>query len=407
MSELKVAVVGGGAAGFFAAIHAKQTAPESSVVIFEQSKKVLSKVKVSGGGRCNVTNGTESLKELVEGYPRGGKLLKKLFKQFNNRDTISWFEKKGVKLKCESDGRVFPVSDSSQTIIDCLMKEIDQSKISIVQNKVLSITPKDSGYLLKGKIIADHFHKVIIATGGSPKLQGFEWLQRLGHEIASPVPSLFTFNMPKHPITKMMGVVASNASVTILGTKLQASGPLLITHWGLSGPAVLKLSSKAARTLSDKNYSFDIGVNWVNLKNEQEVRTELETLILKRPKKFLANQKPFELSERLWLYLLDNSGLSHQKPWGELGKKGINKLVACLCQDQYHIQGKTTFKEEFVTCGGISLESINHNTLESKSNPGLFFAGEVLDIDGITGGYNFQAAWTTAFVAANHLTSSN
>lgn len=403
MSELKVAIIGGGAAGFFAAIHAKYAIPGASVTIFEQSKKLLSKVKVSGGGRCNVTNGTQSLKELVEGYPRGSRVLKKLFKQFNNQDTISWFEDRGVKLKCEPDGRVFPMSDNSQTIIDCLMKEINKEQIVIHQNKVSKLIMNDDKFEIQGKVLTASFDKVIVATGGAPKKQGFDWLQELGHEINPPVPSLFTFNMPKNPITKMMGVVAENASVSIAGSKLQTSGPILITHWGISGPAVLKLSAHAARLLADKNYSFDISVNWINLKNEQDVRTNLQDLADQHPKKYLSNQKPFELSERLWLYLLSQSGLSHQKLWGELGKKGMNKLIATLCQDHYSVQGKTTFKEEFVTCGGVSLSSVHSNSMESKSCPGLFFAGEVLDIDGVTGGYNFQAAWTTAYVAANHL----
>ena len=403
---MNVIVIGGGAAGFFAAISAKQHHPNARVTILEKSNKLLSKVRISGGGRCNVTNGTTSRKELLDGYPRGRNLMKKLTSTFDNVDTQKWFEKRNVKLKTEKDGRVFPVTDQSATIVNCLFNEAEQLDIEIrTKEKVEKITPLQDRievHSSSGKFEVD---KVIIATGGSPKKEGLTWLEELGHEIVPPIPSLFTFNMPNHPIIKLMGVVAKNAQVTIQGTKLKSSGPLLITHWGMSGPAVLRSSAFGARELASKNYDFSITVNWVN-EDENSVRKTLTEISKNHSQKFLSSYRPFDLAERIWQYLLDKSKMDQNKRWSELGKKGINKLISILTNDEYPVKGKTTFKEEFVTGGGISLNSINHNTLESKYQKGLYFAGEVLDIDGITGGYNFQAAWTTGFVAGQLNTSS-
>ena len=399
---MKVAVIGGGAAGFFAAIAVKENHPSAEVTIYEKTKNTLSKVRISGGGRCNVTNGCSTIKQLADGYPRGAKKLKKAFKKFSNLDTQQWYIDRGVVLKTEADNRVFPVSDDSASIVNCLMSEIHRLGITLklktgienmlaVDHKiVLDVSRSDL------KVVAD---KVIIAVGGSPKRSGLDWLGQLGHKIIDPVPSLFTFNMPESNITDLMGVVAPNALVTIQGTKLKSNGSLLITHWGMSGPAILKLSSLAARNLSETHYQCTVQINWVNVSNHDLVTQELNNISEEHSKKYVANIRPFNLPDRLWTYILIKCNIPTDKPWAELGKKNINKLVTHLTNDCYDVKGKTTFKEEFVTCGGVSLESIDFNTMQSHIVPNLYFAGEVIDIDGITGGYNFQAAWTTAWIA--------
>lgn len=402
-SPLKVAVIGGGAAGFFAAIQAKTNFPEANVFLFEKSQKVLAKVKISGGGRCNVTNGCSSVSELIKGYPRGEKKLKSLFYTFNNLDTQAWFTQRGVALKTEEDGRVFPKSDSSQTIIDCLFEEISQLQIPVKMGKeVVSLKPFSNGKIeiqFKGESNTEQFDKVIVASGGSPKLTGLKWLEDLGHNIETPIPSLFTFNIPNNPIKELMGLSAPNALVKIQGTKLSSQGPLLITHWGFSGPAVLKLSAFGARILYDLNYQYKIQVNWVGNKNAEDVKLQLEEELISFPKKQIGNVKVFGFANRLWHFLVSKSGLSIDKIGQEIGKKQINKLIEVLTNDIYEVSGKTTFKEEFVTCGGVCLDSVDLQTMQSKVVKNLYFAGEVLDIDGITGGYNFQAAWSTGFVA--------
>ena len=397
---MKVAVIGGGAAGFFSAISVKENHPDAEVHLLEKTNKLLSKVRISGGGRCNVTNGCKNIKELSEGYPRGSKKLKKAFKIFDNKDTWKWFEARGVSLKTEPDNRVFPVSDNSQSIIDCLQKEVNNTGI-IIQEKfgVTAISPNETGIDLTINGESIYFDKVIVASGGSPKKSGLYWLENLGHKIEDPVPSLFTFNMPKESITDLMGVVASNATVNIQGTKLKSTGPLLITHWGMSGPAILKLSAHGARLLSERQYAFTAQVNWISISNNEAVAEELRNIISDHPKKYISNIRPFDLPTRLWDFILNKCEIPHEKPWGDIGKKQINKLVTHLTNDVYEVKGKTTFKEEFVTCGGVSLESIDMNTMQSRHVPNLYFCGEVMDIDGITGGYNFQAAWTTAFIA--------
>lgn len=398
---MKVAVIGGGAAGFFSAISVKDNYPNAKVVILEKSLKILSKVKVSGGGRCNVTNGTTSISDLAKAYPRGGKQLKKAFKIFNTKHTMEWFESRGVALKVEPSNHVFPVSNDSQTIIDCFLKQCKRLNIAIkTKASVKSIEPKNGQLVLHfNHKASETFDKVIVATGGSPKRSGLEWLEALGHEIKNPVPSLFTFKIPKNDITKLMGIAVKSALVTVQGTKLKQCAPLLITHWGMSGPAILKLSAFGARILSDRNYQFKAQVNWTGIQNVNLVFENLENIAKKHPNKLLQNAKPFDLSERLWLFLLSKAELSHQKKWGELGKKGLNKLTSILTFDVYEVNGKTTFKEEFVTCGGVSLASIDFKTMQSRVCKNLYFSGEVLDIDGITGGYNFQSAWTTGFIA--------
>lgn len=402
MKIKKVAIIGGGAAGFFAAVQAKANHPEAAVTIFEKAKKLLAKVKISGGGRCNVTNGCTDIKVLAKAYPRGGKKLKRAFRTFSTPDTMEWFESRGVRLVIQEDNCVFPVSQNSQSIIDCLMLEARILGVDIEMTagvKTIKRVGEELELGFGGKHPARRMNKVIVATGGSPKRSGLEWLEALGHKIEDPVPSLFTFNMPEEAVTKLMGIVVEKTLVSIQGTKLKGDGPLLVTHWGMSGPAILKLSAFGARLLSEMGYEFKVQVNWVNEVNNELVRSELKKIEAEHPNKILANYRPYLLPERLWHYLLEKSDLSLKKRWGELGKKGLNKLIAVLTNDVYSVKGKTTFKEEFVTCGGVSLESIDFNTMQSRVCPNLYFAGEVMDIDGITGGYNFQSAWTTGFIA--------
>lgn len=401
--NMKVAIIGGGAAGFFAAIAAKENYRDAEVFILEKSKKLLSKVKVSGGGRCNVTNGTTAIKELAKAYPRGEKKLKQAFRTFSTSDTMAWFEARDVPLMIQEDNCVFPVSQSSQSIIDCFMKEAKRLGVQIETGAGVQSIQMDNGRFILNFQKADKktriFDKVIIATGGSPKRSGLEWLEILGHKIEEPVPSLFTFNMPEETVTKLMGIVVENAGASIQGTKLKSAGPLLITHWGMSGPAILKLSAFGARILSELGYTFKVQVNWVNIQNENLVRAELAKIVKEHSNKILANFRPYLLPERLWHFLVEKCELPLKKKWSELGKKGMNKLTNILTNDVYSVRGKTTFKEEFVTCGGVSLQSIDFNTMQSKVCKNLYFAGEVMDIDGITGGYNFQSAWTTAYIA--------
>jgi len=401
---MKIAIIGGGAAGFFAAISAKEHHAAAQVILFEKSNKLLAKVRISGGGRCNVTTGCTSTKLLTEAYPRGGKALKKAFQVFHPKDTMAWFESRGVALKTEADGRVFPVSNNSQTIIDCLMKATQKLGIQIEMSKGIKAICPTAGERLRLEFSDKNaspltFDKVIVATGGSPKRSGLEWLEGLGHQVVDPLPSLFTFNMPAESVTKLMGVVAEDALVSVQGTKLKSAGPVLVTHWGMSGPAVLKLSSLAARILHEKSYEFTAQINWINIPNQNAIIAELNDIIAEHSQKMLSSVKPFSLPQRLWLYLLKRSEMPTDKRWGELGKKGQNKLTTTLSNDIYEVKGKTTFKEEFVTCGGVSLESIDMKTMQSRACPNLYFAGEVMNIDGITGGFNFQAAWTTGFIA--------
>ena len=397
---MDVAVIGGGAAGFFAAISCKTHHPEASVIIYEKSDKLLAKVKVSGGGRCNVTHACFTNSQLVKFYPRGEKQLKKAFAQFTTTDTVKWFEGRGVRFKTEADGRMFPVTDSSQTIINCLLREIDKLGISILLHQPIMAIDKENDTFkltLRDKII--YADKVIIASGGSPKTEGFDWLKELGHTIEPPVSSLFTFNMPNESVKSLMGVSVDNASVRIPGTKLKTEGPLLITHWGMSGPAILKLSAWGARILKDFNYQFTIQVNWLGLLNEDKAREILLEETRVHPKKKISNSNPFQLPNRLYLFLLSKIEINPETTLEEVGKRNQNRLLNTLLNDEYKVEGKTTFKEEFVTCGGVSLNDVSMDTMGSKKCKGLYFSGEVLDIDGVTGGFNFQAAWTTGFIA--------
>ncbi len=398
---MKVAVIGGGAAGFFSAISAKTHNPDAQVTIYEKSDKLLSKVRISGGGRCNVTHHCFKIHELVKFYPRGEKPLKKAFGIFSPVDTISWFNERGVELKTEADGRMFPVSDSSKTIIDCLMNEVHNLGIGIKKKLAIKTLRESENNLILGFKNGEskEVDKIIVATGGSPRPEGFNWLRKSRHNIEEPVPSLFTFNMPDEPITKLMGVVADSVSVKIMGSKLKSEGPLLITHWGMSGPAILKLSSFGARELNVMNYEFKVLINWTGELSEQEIRKVLKEVVQEYGKKRIHNVNPFELPGRLWEFLIAKVEVGKNMIWQNMGKKNINRMVHILMNDEYSVRGKTTFKEEFVTCGGISLQDVDIKSMQSKKMPNLYFAGEVLDIDGVTGGFNFQAAWTTGFIA--------
>jgi len=397
---MKIAVIGGGAAGFMAAITAKETNPQASVTIFEKTDKVLVKVKVSGGGRCNVTNATFSISQLIKNYPRGGRELKKSFNHFFTTDTVNWFENRGVTLKTEADNRMFPSSNSSQTIVDLLLNTAENLAIRLsYKSKITALTASENGINLSINGETLIFDKVIIASGGSPKESGLDWLKKLGYEIVSPVPSLFTFNMPKNPITELMGLSVPNAITSIKGSKLRQTGPLLITHWGMSGPAILKLSAWGAQDLAKQNYNFSVQVNWLGM-NEEELRSQFSNMTSSR--KQIYKHNPLEIPKRLWHFMLNKLEIAEDQIWNELAKKNKNRLMNMLLNDEFEVKGKTTFKEEFVSCGGIDLSEINMQTMESKRHKGIYFAGELLNIDGVTGGFNFQSAWTTGYLAGKN-----
>ncbi|PJE47841.1 MAG: aminoacetone oxidase family FAD-binding enzyme [Sediminibacterium sp.] len=401
-------VIGGGAAGFFCAVNAARLNSNLKVTILEKSSKLLSKVKISGGGRCNTTHQLFEIPALVKKYPRGEQFLKKAFHQFNTQHTIEWFAERGVDLHAEVDGRMFPVSNNSATIIECLLKEADQFKVRIeMQTEVKKITRKDIKFQIetnKSSIIEADY--ICIASGGLPKMEMFNWISQLGHAIQPPVPSLFTFNMPKHPITTLMGLSVNNAVIKISGTKLKEQGALLITHWGLSGPVVLKLSAWGARQLADMGYQFAIQVNWLGETTDAILRTDWSFYREQFSANKISTKYPFALPSRLWLFLLDEAGISADTKWGEIKAVNQNKLIQLLTSHVFNINGKTTFKEEFVTSGGVQLSTIHPQTMESKLVSGLYFAGEVMDVDGITGGFNFQHAWTSGFNAASAIAQS-
>ncbi|MBN8836021.1 MAG: NAD(P)/FAD-dependent oxidoreductase [Sphingobacteriia bacterium] len=407
-------VVGGGAAGFFCAVNAARMNPMLQVIIVEKSNKVLSKVKVSGGGRCNVTHACFEISELIKKYPRGQNFLKKAFHQFHTQHTIQWFEERGVKLKTEPDGRIFPITDSSQTIIDCLMKEANKYGVEIRMNRSVEKIEIQNSESEKQKKFKLHFSNaefldsdfLCIATGGYSKTSQFNWLKVLGHVIENPVPSLFTFNIPNNKITSLMGISMEQATVKIQGTKLQQQGPVLITHWGLSGPAVLKLSAFAARELADKNYHFAISVNWLNDYTENKLRDEWPLFRQRFSSQKLIHKNPFLLPQRLWQYFLQESFIKEDTRWADITSKQQNALIKHLLNHEFEVKGKTTFKDEFVTCGGIKLSEIDAHTMQSKITENVFFAGEVLDIDGITGGFNFQNAWTSGWIAAKQIVAN-
>lgn len=402
--QKQLVVIGGGAAGFFCAVNAARMNSSLHVALLEKTSKLLSKVKVSGGGRCNVTHALFDITEMSRRYPRGQNFVKKSFHQFFTTETIQWFESRGVKLKAEGDGRMFPVTDSSQSIIDCLMQEANLYGVEIRMNaevKELAVGSKQFAVMLQNgeQLNADY---VCLATGGYPKASMFDWLKNLGHQFAAPVPSLFTFNLPRHPITALMGVSVEKARVKIEGSKLSEEGPVLITHWGLSGPAVLRLSAWGARELEEKKYEFKVHINWLPDYNEQSLKEVFQKARQQNASKKIANHSA-GLPARLWLFLLEQTGVKEEWRFADLPSKAENVLIKNLVDYVVEVRGKTTFKEEFVTAGGIHLSEVDAATMMSRKVPNLFFAGEVLDVDGITGGFNFQHAWTSGWIAAKSI----
>jgi predicted Rossmann fold flavoprotein len=396
-----IIIVGGGAAGFFTAINIVEKNPKLKVAILERGAEVLNKVRISGGGRCNVTHACFEPNELVKFYPRGEKELRGPFHQFCSGDTIEWFDKHGVELKIEPDGRMFPVSNSSQTIIDCFLKATQKLGIAVLTGQsVQSIFKKDTVWKVETQSENYLAEKLILATGSNPKV--WEMLQNFGHAIISPVPSLFTFNIKDSRIKELPGV-AAQVTVKVKDTKLTSTGPLLITHWGMSGPAILKLSAWGARILHDKNYQFTIFVNWLNDEETTDVEKKLKDLKQEHAKKSVSKKSPFELTNRLWESLVLASGIEVETKWADLSKIQLQNLANQLTNGTFQVNGKSTFKEEFVTAGGINLKEINFKTMESKLNENLYFAGEIVNIDAITGGFNFQNAWTSGFIVANSI----
>lgn len=402
MKQKTLIVVGGGAAGIFCAVNAARLQPALRVIVLEKTSKLLSKVRISGGGRCNVTHHCFDIVEMSRRYPRGQNFVKKTFHQFFTTDTIRWFEERGVRLKAEADGRMFPVTDSSETIINCLLQEANLYGVDLRMNcAVQSVEKREGRFLLNVSgphaLTADY---LLLATGGYPKSSMFEWIQSLGHSIEEPKPSLFTFNMPGNNIVELMGVAVEKARVKVAGTRLSETGPLLITHWGMSGPAVLRLSAWGAYELAKLNYHFSVHINWVPEIPEIEIRDLFRVNRVKHAAKKMTNHPQFNLPSRLWAYLLQQAGVTDDMRWADLPARIENAVIRLLTDYTAEVKGKTTYKEEFVTAGGVILNEVDANTMMSRKMENLFFAGEVLAVDGITGGFNFQHAWTSAFIAA-------
>jgi predicted Rossmann fold flavoprotein len=405
VKDKRLIVIGGGAAGLFCAVNAARRDPSLHVVLLEKTGKLLSKVKVSGGGRCNVTHACFDIGEMMKRYPRGGQFVRKAFHQFFTTDTIGWFSDRAVELKTEPDGRMFPVSNTSQTIIDCLMNEAQTYGVDIrMHAEVVRVEPGFNLHLKDGRLL--EANAVCVACGGYPKSAMFGWIRELGHTIEEPVPSLFTFNMPGNAITKLMGLSVPEARVKVAGSKLQEKGPLLITHWGMSGPAILKLSAWGARELAAGEYRFTALVNWTGELTEQDVREKMQQTRYDWAGQKLGTKNPFALPSRLWDHFLEICGVRGDLRWADLPAKETNKLVSFLVAGEFPVSGKTTFKEEFVTAGGVKLGEVDPNTMQSRKVPGLFFAGEILDVDGVTGGFNFQHAWTSGWIAAGAITNN-
>jgi len=423
----KIVVIGGGAAGFFSAIQIAELHPDWEISILEKSTKILSKVKVSGGGRCNVTHACPDIEILLKKYPRGARFLKKAFYQFATKNTISWFAQNGVTLHTEKDGRMFPTTNNSETIIECLLNKVKQYNIQVLLNHEVVNIVKERKSVHDGAnansnpnsnpntntnetfiitltnntlINAD---AICVATGGMLKANRYDWLTRLGHTIVEPVPSLFTFNTSDKTITHLMGVAVDNASIQWAGNKHIEQGPLLITHWGMSGPAAIKLSAWCAREMAAVNYEGNIVINWVPTYTEQSLRMEWINIRLELGKREMGSKNPFSLPNRLWHYFLQVAEINTSLKWADLKSTQQQILIQQLVRTTLPIKGKTTFKEEFVTCGGVELTEIESSTMESKLIPGLHFAGEMMDVDGITGGFNFQHAWTSGWIAAQHM----
>lgn len=409
MSTKRLAVIGGGAAGYFCAVNAARMNPDLQVTLYEKGREVLSKVRISGGGRCNVTHHCFDNEVLARAYPRGGDTLRWAFEQFDARDTVDWFSRRGVQLKTEEDGRMFPVTDDSGTVIACLKDEARRHNVRVhTKTGAEAIRRRDDGsfrIILSGaaETGAD---AVLIAPGGFHRRSAYNWLEELGHTIEPPVPSLFTFNFRKKVFSDLAGISVPEAEVEVKDSRFCHTGPLLITHWGLSGPAVLKTSAWAARYLQQREYRFDIRVNWVHPDDEDRARSALKKLRDDNARKLVNKQQWYPIPARLWEKFLELAGIAPDTRWAEVSNRDIHELTRQLTGGTYAIQGKTTYKEEFVTCGGIPLGEVNFGTMESRKMPGVYFAGEVLDIDGITGGYNFQSAWTTGYIAARAIAGS-
>lgn len=398
-SNYDLIIVGGGAAGFFTAINLAEKNTKLKIAILERGKEVLSKVRISGGGRCNVTHACFEPNELVKFYPRGEKELRGPFHQFSAGDTIEWFERHGVALKIEEDGRMFPESNSSQTIIDCFLQATQQLNIAVLTGQsVQSIYKKDTFWKIETPTEQYLTEKLVMATGSNPKI--WEMLEQFGHAIVSPVPSLFTFNIKDARIKELPGVAAL-VTVKVKDTKLTSTGPLLITHWGMSGPAILKLSAWGARILHDKNYQFGIEVNWLNEVDSEDAEKLLKEIKQEHAKKAVSKKSPFEFPNRLWESIVLAAGIENETKWADLNKTQLLNLSKQLTQATFQVNGKSTFKDEFVTAGGIDLKEINFKTMQSKLHDNLYFAGEIVNIDAITGGFNFQNAWTSGFILAN------
>jgi predicted Rossmann fold flavoprotein len=401
---MRLIVIGGGAAGFFCAVNAARMNRSLEVIIVEKSSKLLSKVRISGGGRCNVTHACFSIPDMVKKYPRGANFVKKTFHQFFTEDTITWFMQRGVKLKTEDDGRMFPVTDSSETIINCLLREADQYNVKVRMNSEVKNISRE-----KNKLVIEYSGGqreetdfICAACGGYPKAGMFNWIMETGHSIEPPVPSLFTFNMPANAITKLMGI-ATRAKIKIQRTRFEEEGSVLITHWGLSGPAVLKLSARGARELNDLHYNFTVTINWCPDYSEQTMKDEFVMLRSTHPAQKVYNGNIFSIPQRLWEYMCSVSDIDENLRWSDLPSVKQNMLVKNICAHEMNVAGKTTYKEEFVTAGGIRLTEVDPATMQSRKMQGLYFAGEILDVDGVTGGFNFQHAWTSGWIAANSI----
>ena len=408
---LKITVIGGGAAGFFSAITCAKTYPQARVTLLEAGRQLLAKVRISGGGRCNVTHACFDPSVLVQNYPRGGKALRGAFSRFQPRDTVEWFADRGVQLKTEEDGRMFPITDDSATIVNCLIRAAEDAGVKIRTGDAVVSVKKlmgngaedgrgDTASMFEVELKSGESFKcdrLLLATGSNPS--GFKWAKELGNTVELPVPSLFTFNISDSRIKDLAGVSVPNAKVKLPGSKLEQSGPLLITHWGLSGPGVLKLSAWGARFLHDRHYKTNVLINWLPQYNAEVLRQQLVGVKSQLSHRLIVSSCPFPMPRRLWERLTSSIGIDDQKRWADLSNKAIDKLLLELVQGEYQIAGKGAFKEEFVTCGGVNLKEVDFKTMESRRCPGLFFAGEILDIDGVTGGFNFQSAWTTAWLA--------
>jgi len=405
MMNVRVIVVGGGAAGFFGAITCAETYPHSRIMLLERDRQFLSKVRISGGGRCNVTHACFDAALLAQNYPRGGQALRSAFNRFQPRDTIDWFAARGVRLKTEPDGHMFPVSDSSETIVNCLIGAAKTCGVDMrTEAGVTSVTRRSdvgdstTGFTLRLKSGEQlDCDRVLLTTGGDRR--AYTWAESCGHTIEPPVPSLFTFTVPDPRLADLAGISVDNVQLRLAGTRLEQTGPILITHWGLSGPVVLKLSAWGARILHDRNYQADLLINWLPHLKPHELSQHLLEAKSEHPRQLISSHSPFHLPQRLWQRLVATAEIAEEQRWADLSKPQLKCLTQELVRGKYFVQGRGIFKEEFVTCGGINLDQVNFATMESRRCAGLYFAGEILDIDGLTGGFNFQSAWTTGWIA--------